>query len=878
MSEGLATGREEGEEDEAEVVSVRMRDEGNTAVMNSAVSITVFILLTTAIAIMTGVGAEVDVCASCHANATCEDKTDGTGGKVCNCMYGFVGNGRTHCQDKDECQLGRICGDHSTCHNTHGSYYCTCVSGYTPTNHKAVFIPNDGTYCHDVDECEVENICGEGGVCMNKEGDFSCTCQIGYTVQKGFEPFQPLRDKAYCEMVDCGAPPVVQHAVQLSPSNTHYGSTVQFGCADGFVWRNGVNTTVCGPDGRWSGPSLHCEAVNCSEPRLFPHSHHLWSGSSQLGSVVHYVCHVGFYNAGTQSTSVCSALGRWSAIDFRCREIQCGIPLPLPHSVVLWDGHSKIGSRVLYACETGYHSVGEGDISVCNSSGHWTKTHVTCEEIQCGEPSMLPHSGRIWNGNVRFNSTVIYYCMEGYYPAVGKNKSVCSENGSWTKPTLLCREIECGVPPSFPHAVMLWTGLSKIGTEVRHKCDDGFYNAGTEDMSVCNSRGMWSLPRFACQEVDCGTPPPLAHTLLSWDGSSTLGSVARYECEAGYHSRSTQCVSVCSSDNQWSTVHLHCQAYCGPTPLLAHSQVLWENSTVVVHRCIKGYYSRTGSDMSVCDTTGRWQVATLRCREVRFGVRGLAMFNQRCLQWNTEAEHSGAREQYRVSFIGERLFDHSFSDSQRKLFSSAALHPVVCLNLQPATNYTITVTAQSTGDTATVTANTSIPVPSTPEVRYSEVDAHLPMLRLRRAPSTLDPICAYQVIVLPVEGMLVFDCGLSLLTRSSEQGGCRGEYVAAQLELRGLGTDVNFTLGNRQLYGQFYNAPLESGKDYYIILRTVCHWKQMRKQSCVIWAKALGASYASEMSALVTFGSIGVVGVLCIMGYCCSWFWKALIP
>uniref|UniRef100_A0AAY5EA75 Sushi domain containing 1 n=1 Tax=Electrophorus electricus TaxID=8005 RepID=A0AAY5EA75_ELEEL len=578
MSEGLATGREEGEEDEAEVVSVRMRDEGNTAVMNSAVSITVFILLTTAIAIMTGVGAEVDVCASCHANATCEDKTDGTGGKVCNCMYGFVGNGRTHCQDKDECQLGRICGDHSTCHNTHGSYYCTCVSGYTPTNHKAVFIPNDGTYCHDVDECEVENICGEGGVCMNKEGDFSCTCQIGYTVQKGFEPFQPLRDKAYCEMVDCGAPPVVQHAVQLSPSNTHYGSTVQFGCADGFVWRNGVNTTVCGPDGRWSGPSLHCEA------------------------------------------------------------------------------------------------------------------------------------------------------------------------------------------------------------------------------------------------------------------------------------------------------------YCGPTPLLAHSQVLWENSTVVVHRCIKGYYSRTGSDMSVCDTTGRWQVATLRCREVRFGVRGLAMFNQRCLQWNTEAEHSGAREQYRVSFIGERLFDHSFSDSQRKLFSSAALHPVVCLNLQPATNYTITVTAQSTGDTATVTANTSIPVPSTPEVRYSEVDAHLPMLRLRRAPSTLDPICAYQVIVLPVEGMLVFDCGLSLLTRSSEQGGCRGEYVAAQLELRGLGTDVNFTLGNRQLYGQFYNAPLESGKDYYIILRTVCHWKQMRKQSCVIWAKALGASYASEMSALVTFGSIGVVGVLCIMGYCCSWFWKALIP
>ncbi|KAL1273726.1 hypothetical protein QQF64_026540 [Cirrhinus molitorella] len=25
----------------------------------------------------------VDVCASCHQNATCDDKTDGSGGKVC---------------------------------------------------------------------------------------------------------------------------------------------------------------------------------------------------------------------------------------------------------------------------------------------------------------------------------------------------------------------------------------------------------------------------------------------------------------------------------------------------------------------------------------------------------------------------------------------------------------------------------------------------------------------------------------------------------------------------------------------------------------------------------------------------------------------------
>lgn len=41
----------------------------------------------------------LDVCATCHSNATCDEKPDGTG-KVCNCKYGFVGNGRTYCQGR----------------------------------------------------------------------------------------------------------------------------------------------------------------------------------------------------------------------------------------------------------------------------------------------------------------------------------------------------------------------------------------------------------------------------------------------------------------------------------------------------------------------------------------------------------------------------------------------------------------------------------------------------------------------------------------------------------------------------------------------------------------------------------------------------------
>lgn len=49
--------------------------------------------------------------------------------------------------DDNECQnVTNICGDRGNCTNTAGSYYCTCVSGYTSTG-LGNFQPNDGTEC-----------------------------------------------------------------------------------------------------------------------------------------------------------------------------------------------------------------------------------------------------------------------------------------------------------------------------------------------------------------------------------------------------------------------------------------------------------------------------------------------------------------------------------------------------------------------------------------------------------------------------------------------------------------------------------------------------------------------------------------------------------
>ncbi|XP_029961295.1 sushi domain-containing protein 1 isoform X4 [Salarias fasciatus] len=640
----------------------------------------------------------LDVCASCHLNATCDDKADGSG-KVCNCKYGFVGNGRTFCQDKDECQIGasKICGQHTTCHNTHGSYYCTCLAGYSPSNSMAIFIPNDGTHCRgasedrpssvtlsrscqvfalDVDECRVSGVCGEGARCRNLDGSFDCSCQVGYRVHDGVEPFHPARDNASCKVVDCGQPVPVEDAVLQALNGTTFGGEAWFVCDDGFVWRRGDNRSVCGADGLWTRPTMVCEA-------------------------------------------------------------ECG-PFPvLAHSEVLWHNRSV----AVHGCVDGYYRWGGSDVSECGSSGVWQEATLTCK-AECGPFPVLAHSEVLWHNR----SVAVHGCVEGYY---------------------------------------------------------------------------------------------------RWGGSD---------------------VSECLGSGRWREATLTCKAECGPIPILAHSEVLWHNRSVVVHRCVEGYHSWRGSNVSECGSSGQWVEATLKCIETKPPITHLSVFNENCLRWNAE-KYEEDTETYKVIYTGSRDYQRSFHDKRKRYVSSRAGQLELCLDLLPVTNYSVSVTAASTGFTASVAASTGLPEPPPPVVHYGEFENPLPTLRLRRSSSTLDPLSVYQVFVIPVEGIVAFDC-------SSPATSDPSEYVAAQLDLRHVGTEMNFTVGDGRLYGGFHNAPLESGTSYYIILRAVCQWKTEMKSSCVLWAKVRGTSYILRVSSLCGAVFVALATLSVLGGYGFIWCFK----
>ncbi|XP_075960993.1 sushi domain-containing protein 1 isoform X2 [Anarhichas minor] len=894
----------------------------------------ILVFLLCVIAEIPAEGHNLDVCPTCHADATCDEKSDGSG-KVCNCKYGFVGNGRTYCQDKDECQIGasKICGQDTTCHNTYGGYYCTCLAGYSPSNNMTVFIPNDGTHCQDKDECTLTGSCGEGAQCRNLEGSFDCSCQLGYQVHNGAEPFHPRRDKASCKVVDCGQPASVKDTVLLSVTGTTYSSVAMFVCDKGFVWRSGDNSSVCGADGLWKGPNMVCEEVDCGSPPALPHSHMLWNKSSRMGTEAVYQCNSGYHNVGKGNVSICTSAGQWERPSMLCQEATCGSPPIIESTEQVWDSHSTPGSTVLYVCKEGFYNKGGLNISKCNENGQWTPPSLSCQDILCGDPPILPHTGQVWDGSSSPGSTVTYYCKIGFYPSEGNNMSLCSIIGNWTKPNISCQEVDCGVPPPIPHSIMLWDRISTLGSQVVYQCNSGYRSVGERDVSVCTAIGDWdgasllcteincqepvfkprakmlwdgtshigsvvyyqceegyytkSLRNYSvcgdnglwedielwCEEISCGPPLTLPHTNLRWDGTSRPGSVVLYECMDGFYLMSGNNSSTCLLSGQWGKVSVKCKAKCGPVPFLAKSEVMWHNRSVVIHRCVDGYHSWRGSYVSVCGSSGLWQRATLRCIEIKPPVNHLSVLNEKCLHWRAE-KYEEDKEVYKVTYIGFRDYERSFHDRGKRCLSSKADQLELCLNLLPVTNYSISITALSSRFTATISTNTSLTVPRAPVVDYREFETPVPTLRLRRSPNTLDPISWYQVSVLPVEGIIMFNCSSPASSDISSKSKSSTEYITAQIDVRHVGTEMNFTVGDGLHYGGFFNAPLENGRNYYIILRAVSQWKSALKCSCVLWAKVRGTAYVLWVSSLSAAAAIALVALVILGGYCFPWFFK----
>ncbi|XP_038075664.1 fibrillin-2-like [Patiria miniata] len=116
---------------------------------------------------------DVDECAdgldNCDLNAAC---TNTHGSFTCTCNSGYTGDG-TICTDVDECAtFSDNCDSNAVCSNFPGGFACSCHAGYT----------GNGINCTDVNECaDGLDYCDSNAACINTPGSFHCACNAGYT-------------------------------------------------------------------------------------------------------------------------------------------------------------------------------------------------------------------------------------------------------------------------------------------------------------------------------------------------------------------------------------------------------------------------------------------------------------------------------------------------------------------------------------------------------------------------------------------------------------------------------------------------------------------------------------------------------------------------
>ena len=211
--------------------------------------------------------------ALCGLLATCHN-TEGTFTCTCDDQEGYVLNADADdCEDIDECSDpctggvladGRPCPTCDTtngdCNNNPGGYSCDCKEGYADTN-------NDGTQCDEIDECQDVNLftCQEFSTCINLPFTlnlgpgatggigYECQCNGGYRETVIANVGNVCTDVDECTETDANGDPLHD-------------------CEPNATCENGEGTYTCtcnaGTSGGGTNSDLCVDTDECSDPAL----------------------------------------------------------------------------------------------------------------------------------------------------------------------------------------------------------------------------------------------------------------------------------------------------------------------------------------------------------------------------------------------------------------------------------------------------------------------------------------------------------------------------------------------------------------------------------------------------------------------------------
>ncbi|CAI5454492.1 unnamed protein product [Caenorhabditis angaria] len=334
----------------------------------------------------------------------------------------------------------------------------------------------------------------------------------------------------------CGPPPEIPYAFHdPDPYTTSYeiDAEMTYNCMPGYHKLNtkGLSISKCLLNrqnvAQWFGPELKCKARSCPDPGEIENG----VREGEIYEYPHYVrysCNPGFLLVGSTSRQ-CSSNGEWTSEPAVCKATECARPTSPLHGKVVGSSLTY-QSIVSYSCDHGFRLVGQVQ-RICLAEGIWGGNEPRCEEIRCPLLPPLPN-GYIEGSETSYGAVSVFRCLETMTHE-GASKAKCMEDGQWSAPMPKCLA-SCRVPQIQNGRIrdksegQLIASSSKVTVECNKQ-----HEANIDEHLICQNSTWSHVP--VCSPLSCHNwPPRVAHARILFSKSSH-GSLAKYECQNGYH-------------------------------------------------------------------------------------------------------------------------------------------------------------------------------------------------------------------------------------------------------------------------------------------------------------------------------------------------------
>ncbi|KAI0227874.1 hypothetical protein LSAT2_021636 [Lamellibrachia satsuma] len=523
-------------------------------------------------------------------------------------------------------QSGEIYTD-TTCTSSTKNYKdtceMTCIQGYRLTGSTGVRRCTENGNWSNVATCEVVT-CPPIGMqsgeiytdttCTSSTKNYKDTCEMtciqgyrltGNTGVRRCTENGNWTNVATCEERLC---PTVNHpagSVLLNGAAPYTpGTTLQYKCATGFELTGGHLEQLCKLDGQWAGEVPQCTEVVAGD-----------QDANKYNTTIVYRCYEGHELLWGDLSRTCQSSKTWSGEAPVCRIVSCGPPAPVAHATASTNELDYM-TNITYTCLPGFVPATGGQWTrQCQVDRRWSGTPPLCLEVLCRPPTDIANTSLTTNG-VRVNDTATYSCLPGFRLEAGNLTKVCGDDGRWQNDDPECTEVHCGSPLDVTNASYSMRNGDMVGGKVTYTCNHGYERKAGEGFSRCQLDGKWTKPSLICEEVTCGTPPPVKYARVT-DSCVSRGCVVHYRCDVGYESNEVE--SECLVDGDWTRVSLNCtRVKCGDVTGVGSrvtDQTGAHYEDAVTLECLPGHHRESGSLVMTCLAEGVWSGTPLVCAQ-----------------------------------------------------------------------------------------------------------------------------------------------------------------------------------------------------------------------------------------------------------------------